>query len=150
MEEKWIKRFLGLAQQVATWSKDPSTKTGAVIISPNNMIVSLGYNGFPQGVKDDPAEYAKREIKYEKIIHAEVNAILAAQRPLDDHVLFCYPLMPCSRCATLVIQSGIRTVVFPYTEDSAVTSRFRLSHEHALDMFKDVDVKVVCWEGKLS
>jgi dCMP deaminase len=148
--EKWIKRFLGLAKHVAAWSKDPSTKTGAVIVTPSNMIISLGYNGFPKGVIDDAKDYANRNTKYERIIHSEVNAILAARTNLTDFTLYCYPLMPCSRCAALAIQSGISTVVFPYSEDSDVLKRFKDSHEHAIDMFQDAGVKLICYEGELD
>lgn len=149
-DEKWVQRFLGLAQHVSTWSKDPSTKTGAVIVSPDHMIISLGYNGFPKGVADDPKDYANRAIKYERIIHSEVNAVLAARTDLLRCTLYCYPLMPCSRCATLIIQSGVSTVVFPYSEDSAVLNRFKDSHEHAVDMFQDAGVKLICYEGELK
>lgn len=147
--EKWIKRFLGLAAHVAMWSKDPSTKTGAIIVSPKNMIISLGYNGFPQGVADDPKDYANRATKYERIIHSEVNAILAARADLAGCTLYCFPLMPCSRCAAQVIQSGVSTVVFPYSEDSTVLKRFKDSHEHAINMFQDAGVALICYEGRL-
>lgn len=150
VDEKWVKRFLGLAHHVATWSKDPSTKTGAIIANPAHVIMSMGYNGFPRGVKDDPKDYRNRATKYERIIHAEVNAILAARTNLDGCTLYGYPLMPCARCATLIIQSGISTVVFPYSEDSEVLDRFKMSHEHAITMFKDAKVKLVCYEGELS
>lgn len=149
MDEKWIQRFLGLARHVSRWSKDPSTKTGAIIVSADNMIISMGYNGFPKGVKDDPADYKDRATKYERIIHSEVNAVLAARTDLSGCTIYCYPLMPCSRCATLIIQTGISTVVFPYSEDSEVLARFRVSHEHAIDMFNDAGVKLICYEGEL-
>lgn len=144
--QKWTKRFLGLAEHVSTWSKDPSTKTGAIIVSPANMIISLGYNGFPRKVSDDIKLYSDRSTKYERIIHSEVNAVLAARTDLSGCTLYCYPLMPCARCATIIIQTGITTVVFPYTEDSQVLDRFRISHEHAIDMFKDAGVEVICYE----
>lgn len=150
MNEKWIQRFLGLAAHVSTWSKDPSTKTGAVITSAENMIISVGYNGFPKKVKDNPADYRNRATKYERIIHSEVNAILTARADLTGCTLYCYPLMPCARCATLVIQSGISTVIFPYSEDTEVLDRFKESHEHAINMFEDAGIKLVCFEGKLS
>jgi deoxycytidylate deaminase len=146
MKTKWIQRFLGMAEYVSTWSKDPSTKTGAVIVAPDNMIISLGYNGFPKGVHDDPALYKNRSAKYERIIHSEVNAILAARTDLSGCSIFCYPLMPCSRCATVIIQSGISTVCFPYSEDTAVLDRFRVSHEHAIEMFQDAGVELICYD----
>ncbi len=150
MNDKWVKRFLGLAQHVSTWSKDPSTKTGAVIVSPNNMIMALGYNGFPRGVEDSAEDYENRSTKYERIIHSEVNAILAARADLSGCSLYCFPLMPCSRCATTIIQTGITTVVFPYSEDVEVLKRFEVSHEHAIEMFIDAGVKVICHDGSLS
>jgi dCMP deaminase len=110
----------------------------------------MGYNGFPKGVSDDAKDYRDRATKYERIIHGEVNAILAANVNLAGCILYCYPLMPCARCATLIIQTGISTVVFPYSEDSAVLDRFRVSHEHAIDMFQDAGVKLICYEGDFS
>jgi dCMP deaminase len=146
VKEKWIRRFLGMAEFVSNWSKDPSTKTGAVITAPDNMIISLGYNGFPKHVQDTPDHYNNRSIKYERIIHSEVNAILAARTDLSECAIFCYPLMPCSRCATVIIQSGISTVCFPYSEDSEVIDRFKVSHEHALEMFMDAGVELICFD----
>ena len=145
--EKWTRRFLSLAQHVASWSKDPSTKTGAVITAPDNMIISLGYNGFPKGVRDDPSDYANRSTKYERIIHSEVNAVLAARRDLTGCSLYCWPLMPCSRCATVIIQSGISLVVFPYSEDTEVLKRFEVSHEHSVDMMTDAGITLICQDN---
>ena len=146
LTDKWIKRFLGLAEHVAQWSKDPSTKTGAVITAPDNRIISLAYNGFPQGVQDDPQLYENRSAKYERIIHSEVNAVLMAGRPLDLCVLYCWPLMPCARCATVIIQAGISTVVFPYMEKAEVLDRFKESHEHSIEMFTEADVNIICFD----
>ena len=75
---KWVKRFFRLANEVATWSKDPSTKVGAVIVGENKQIISQGYNGFPRGVDDTEERYNNREIKYKMVVHAEMNAILNA------------------------------------------------------------------------
>lgn len=150
IKEKWIKRYLGLARHVSEWSKDPSTKTGAVVVSPDNMIISLGFNGFPRRVFDNPLYYVDRNAKYERIIHSEVNALLAARRDLSMCTIYCYPLMPCARCAAQIIQTGITTVVFPYMEVSSVVDRFRASHEHALDMFKDAGITIICHEGELE
>ena len=67
--KKWDLRFIELAKLVSTWSKDPSTQTGAVIVDPNRRVVSVGYNGFPIGVDDDPERYANRDLKYKMIVH---------------------------------------------------------------------------------
>lgn len=108
----WDKRFLALAELVASWSKDPSTKVGSVIVDRRNRVVSIGFNGFPHGVADDD-RLDDRERKYELIVHAEVNALLFAGRPVDGCAIYTWPLPPCSRCAALLIQAGVARVVSP-------------------------------------
>lgn len=113
MSGKWDLRFLELARLVASWSKDPSTKTGAVIVDREKRIVSVGYNGFPRGVHDLPDRYADRALKYKMVSHCERNAILFAHRPVKDCILYTWPFMSCSTCAGVVIQSGITECVAP-------------------------------------
>lgn len=107
----WDLRFIELAKHVATWSRDPSTKVGAVIVRPDRSIASVGYNGFPRGVLDLPQRYADREQKYPRVVHAEQNAILSAHERLTGHTLYISPLPPCAHCAGSIIQSGISRVV---------------------------------------
>lgn len=124
-QSKWDKRFLELAQLVSTWSKDPSTQTGAVIVDSNNRVLSLGYNGFPQGVKDDPEKYENRELKYKMIVHCEQNAILFADRSsLKGATLYTHPFISCSRCASIVAQSGITRCVAPILKDDGLLNRW--------------------------
>lgn len=111
--QKWDKRFLELAKLVASWSKDPSTQTGAVIISPDRTILSVGYNGFPKLLDDNPEFYANREVKYSRIVHCEMNAVLNAGHRLDGSTLYTWPLASCDRCAVHMMQAGIKTFVFP-------------------------------------
>lgn len=108
---EWDKRFLKLAQHIAGWSKDPSTKVGAVIADINNRIVSTGYNGFPVSVPDRLEWLNDRERKYELIVHGDLNAILFAQRPLYGCTIYTWPFPPCSRCASVIVQVGIKRVV---------------------------------------
>jgi dCMP deaminase len=110
---KWDLRFFELAYLVASWSKDPSTQTGAVIVRPDRTVASIGYNGFPRGCDDDPALYADRPTKYARIVHCEMNAILSAREPLRGYTLYTYPFMSCDRCAAHVIQAGITRCVAP-------------------------------------
>jgi dCMP deaminase len=77
---KWDKNFLELAKTVSTFSKDPSTQVGAVIVDDDKRVISIGYNGFPKGVRDDH-RLDNRELKYEMIVHAEANALLFANVP---------------------------------------------------------------------
>ena len=109
--KKWNDRFLKLAEHVSLWSKDPSTKVGSVITD-QNKIVSLGFNGFPSGVDDAQNLYNSREEKYPRIIHAEMNAILMASRPIEGCVLYCTHV-PCSQCAGAIIQKKISQVIIP-------------------------------------
>lgn len=140
MSEKWDKRFLALAEHFAQWSKDPSTKTGAVIVDHNNRIVSVGYNGFPQRVNDSPERLENREIKYKIIIHAEKNAILFAREPIKGYSLYTWPLMPCTPCASLIIQTGIIEVVSPVFDinNPRWIEDFKLSQE----IFEEARVKI--------
>src|SRR5215211_7971600 len=101
-QRKWDQRFLEMAYLVGGWSKDPSTKTGAVIVDTQKRVVSVGYNGFPAPVADD-ARLHCRELTYEIIVHAEVNALIFAQRTVVGCTLYTSPFMSCSRCAAMMI-----------------------------------------------
>ena len=117
MLDKWDHRFLELAKHISTWSKDPSTKVGAVITSTDSRrVVSTGFNGFPQGVEDQVERLENREIKYEMVAHAELNALLFAGDRAQGGTLYVYPLPPCARCAVTIIQAGIKRVVSPTTD----------------------------------
>jgi len=78
MTNKWDQRFISLAREISTWSKDPSTKIGAVIVNDDRRILATGYNGFPKGIEDTAERYENKEVKYETVIHAEMNAIYNA------------------------------------------------------------------------
>lgn len=106
----WDNRFLDMAKLVSTWSKDPSTKVGAVIVDSSHRLISVGYNGFPQHITDNE-RLLDREKKYDIIVHAEVNAILFANKKVNGCTIYTWPFQPCPRCAGLIIQSGISRVV---------------------------------------
>jgi len=117
MLDKWDLRFLDLAKHVSTWSKDPSTKVGAVLAnSDNRRVISAGFNGFPAGVEDLEERLENRDIKYEMVVHAEQNALLFAGDRAAGCTLYVYPLPPCARCAVTIIQAGIGRVVSPKTD----------------------------------
>lgn len=103
--------FLGLSRYVAARSKDPSTKVGAVIVRPNRTVAATGYNGFARGVEDSADRLSDRPTKHAFTVHAEVNAIVTAREPLDGYTLYVTPFQPCSNCASVIVQSGIRRVV---------------------------------------
>jgi deoxycytidylate deaminase len=89
--EKWDRRFLELAKQVSTWSKDPSTQVGAVLVNYLDQVVGMGYNGFPRGVEDSEERLNNRELKYQIVVHAEVNAVIQAGKEADGSTLYVYP-----------------------------------------------------------
>jgi dCMP deaminase len=113
MNEKWDLRFLELTKLVSTWSKDPSTKTGAVIVDSKRNIVSTGYNGFPHRLLDTPQRYNDRPTKYSMIVHCEMNAVLNSDRSVEGCTLYTWPFLSCDRCAVHMIQAGITRAVAP-------------------------------------
>jgi dCMP deaminase len=134
--DKWTERFLSMAELVGSWSKDPSTQVGAVIVRPDRTIASLGYNGFPRGVKDD---YLDRDHKLLRTVHAEMNAILSAREPLNGCTLYVSPLFPCANCAAAIIQSGVSAVV---ARMGAVRVEWQASFDAAADIFCQAQVRV--------
>jgi dCMP deaminase len=139
MSPKWTERFLERAKQVASWSKDPSTQVGAVIVRPDILkVVGEGYNGFPRGVHDHPDRYANRELKYSLVVHAEANAIIDAGRDAEGCTIFVWPLFTCNECAKLIIQSGIKKVVSPKPD----SSRWASSYDTAMLMYEEAGIEV--------
>lgn len=111
---KWDLRFLEMAKMVASWSKDPSTKCGAVIVRPNKSVCSVGFNGFPQEMEDKIEWYSDRNEKYSRIIHSEMNAILFSQDvDMQGYTCYAYPYLPCDRCTVHLIQLGVSRFVCP-------------------------------------
>jgi dCMP deaminase len=142
--QKWDRRFLRLAKEVASWSKDPSTQTGAVIVRPDNTVASLGYNGFPRLLADLPEDYdsANRDVKLSKIVHCEMNAVLSAREPVRGYTLYTWPFMSCDRCAVHMIQAGIKRIVAPIIpEDKA--ARWADIMEKSMSYFKEAGVEML-------
>lgn len=110
MKTDWDRRFLDLADHIAQWSKDPSTKVGAVIVNKDKQILSVGYNGFPRGVEDRQERYNEREMKYLFVAHAERNAMDNAFTDIRGSTLYT-SLCPCNECAKSIIQRGITRVI---------------------------------------
>lgn len=116
--EKWDARFMTLARHVAMWSKDPSSKCGAVIVDDLRRVVSMGFNGFARGTNDSEEFYTDREYKLANVIHSEENAILLAGEPVRGYTMYGTS-MPCSSCTARMIQAGISTVVVPTGREDA-------------------------------
>jgi len=140
----WDTRFLDLSEHISKWSKDPSTKVGAVIVDSQRRIVSTGYNGFPVGVMDSYDRLTNRDNKYEMIIHAEANAILFAHQRMNGMTLYTTPFQPCSRCASLIIQSGISRVISYEIEESK--NSWADSFKLAKELFEEAGVELLLLE----
>ena len=130
-EIKWHSRFLKLAHEVASWSKDRSTKVGAVIMGPDRDPRSFGYNGFPRNVNDEVEERHERPLKYSWTEHAERNAIYNAGRfgvALAGCSIYINRF-PCASCARAIIQCGISRICCPQqpVNDGALDHSFDVS-----------------------
>lgn len=147
LDSRWDRNFLDMARLVSTWSKDPSTRVGAVIVRPDKTIASVGFNGFPMGCSDAPEIYLDRERKLQRVVHAEVNAILLAQEKLHGYYMYVWPpssIGPtCDRCAGAVIQAGIAGVAHMVPSgECSFGERWRASLEEALAMYDESGVVV--------
>ena len=141
---KWDLRFLDLAKRVAQWSSDPSTRCGAVITDSLHRIISIGYNGLPRGVADTKERYENRELKLKMIVHAERNSLLFAKQDLTGFIIFTYPFMPCSVCAGMIIQSGIKRVVSYMSDNDRWAEDFKVSEQ----MFQEAGVELkLYWDA---
>ena len=107
--------FMSLAHLSAVRSKDPSTQVGAVIVDSNNRVVGLGYNGFPRGCDDNKFPWEREgeylDTKYAYVVHAELNAILNANKLIENCRLYV-SLFPCNECSKAIIQSGIKEIIY--------------------------------------
>ena len=144
MNKTWQLRFLELAEQISFWSKDPSTKVGAVIVSADRQILSTGYNGFPQRIKDSDEFLNDRDMKYPLMVHAELNAILNAAKNgvnINNAWLFVSGLPVCDNCAKHVAQSGITMIV--QRELGPMQNRWKESTEMAETIFKLSNIPII-------
>jgi len=113
MSKEWDEKLVGLANYIGSeWSKDPSTKVGCVIADDYYVPLGVGYNGFPRGIEDTPERLNDRPTKYKLVVHAEVNAVLNATKSVRGATAY-NSLAPCSDCMKLMINAGIKRVVFP-------------------------------------
>ena len=142
MSDKWDLRFIELAHHISSWSKDPSTKVGCVVVGADREIRSTGFNGFPRGIDDSLERLQNREEKYPLICHAEENAIMHAARigvSLKDCTAYVtWP--PCTRCARSLIQAGVVEVVYP--QESEVPERWMDDFEMSSMMMDEAGLTI--------
>ena len=135
----WDIRFMRMAHEVASWSKDPSTKVGCVLVK-DRKIISMGYNGFPRLIEDDLNRLIDREVKYEMTVHAEQNAVItAALHGISTAGSTAYVTFhPCSRCAAVLINAGISTVVVSAADD--IPSRWLKNFQLAAELLNEAGI----------
>jgi dCMP deaminase len=140
--QKWDRRFIELARHIATWSKDPSTKVGCVVVGPDREIRSTGFNGFPRGIEDSEDRLEDRAQKYPLICHAEENAIMHAAR-IGMSLKGCLAYVtwpPCTRCARSLIQAGVAEVAYP--AELTIPDRWRDDFDMSTSMFTEAGVAI--------
>lgn len=112
----WDEYFMAVAKLAGMRSKDPNTQVGACIVSEDNKILSMGYNGFPRGCSDDEFPWAREgdplATKYVYTVHSELNAILNYRGGNLEGAKIYVSLFPCNECAKAIIQSGIKTIIY--------------------------------------
>lgn len=150
--EKWHYRFMEVAELVKTWSKDTSTKVGAVVVGPDREIRSTGYNGVVRGVEDNIPERLERPTKYDFFEHAERNAVYNAcliGASLKGCVIYV-TAMPCPDCARAIIQSGIKMVVTRKVEidENSPTGTWRDKLVYSEQMFREAGIECITLEQK--
>ena len=141
---RWTQNYLKLAQHISTWSKDPSTKIGAVAVGGQGQILAQGYNGFPRGVDDSERRLHDREIKYKFVVHAEQNCIYNATlngTSLNGADLYVHGLPVCSECAKGIIQVGIKNVFICHPAEIAPI--WQDAYKFTKQMFKEAGVSAV-------
>ena len=112
----WDEYFMGVAMLSGMRSKDPNSQVGACIVSEDNKILSMGYNGFPKGCSDDEFPWAREgeplDTKYLYVTHSELNAILNYRGGSLEGAKLYVSLFPCNECAKAIIQCGIKEIVY--------------------------------------
>ena len=134
LKGEWNCRYLKLAYEVGSWSKDPSKKIGAVAVGSKGQVLAQGYNGFPRGISHSADRLNNRELKYKYVVHAEMNLIYNASYngvSLDGSTVYVTGLPVCSECAKGLIQVGVKQVIMPAQEDTPDkwVQSFKLSKE---------------------
>lgn len=131
----WDEYFMGIAKLSGFRSKDPNTQVGACIVSEDNKILSVGYNGFPMGCSDDNFPWEREgeplDTKYFFVAHSELNAILNYRGLGLDGSKIYVSLFPCNECAKAIIQAGIKTII--YADDKYAKTPATIASKRMLD-----------------
>jgi dCMP deaminase len=130
-----------MAEHIGSWSKDPNTKVGCLVVGPKREIRSTGYNGFPRGIEDSEERLINKKLKYPLIIHAEMNAVIHAAYigvSLDGCTAYV-TWAPCAKCACSLIQAGIKEIIHYYTE---IPERWETEMKLAAEILEESGIKL--------
>ena len=144
--DKWDKRFLEVAAVAARWSKDPNAQVGAVLVNSRRAIAAVSYNGFPIRVEDKEDRLTNKSQKNEMVINAEQNAVIAAGINAQGGTIYVVGKPVCSRCAGVLIQTGIKRVV-ALRPNSGTGSHWDEVGQIAVEMFEEAGVDFVAHSG---
>lgn len=142
---KWEERYLSLAAEVAKWSKDPTTKVGAVVVGSNRRHIALGFNGFPQGIADDD-RLNDRATKHLLTQHAERNCLDNAEFDVRGGIL-ATTKHPCHECAKSIVSRGITTVISPSGDTEGL---WAASSATAAAIFAEAGVTLLIRDGPME
>ncbi|MDO4623136.1 MAG: dCMP deaminase family protein [Eubacteriales bacterium] len=140
----WDEYFMAVAKLAGMRSKDPNSQVGCCIVSQDNKILSIGYNGFPRGCSDEEFPWARTnddplKTKYVYVTHSELNAILNFRGGSLEGSKLYVSLFPCNECAKAIIQAGIRTVIYDsnkYEGTPSVTASAMMFHAAGVELIK--------------
>lgn len=139
--DAWDIRFMEMAKLVSSFSKDPSSKIGAIAVNDKRVVLSTGWNGFPRGIADTCERLNDRTTKYKFVVHAEMNMVYNATYngiSLDKSTVYIYGLPCCSECAKGLIQVGVKEIVI--VKNDNCDDRWKLSWENTKDMLDEVGI----------
>lgn len=149
---KWDGRFLKIAEQVASWSRDPSSKISAVAVDENRRILGTGYNGFPKTDDDYILDYLVRDVKYSKIIHAEKNLILNCLNngvTMKGATVYIWGLPVCKTCANELIQAGVSRIVAVWDKQDPKTKNWEKEWvEYSSRAFRKAKIDIETFDRK--
>ena len=138
----WDELWMNMVHLIAMKSRDPSSHIGALIVTPDNRLISAGYNGFPRGVEYEDSKRQERPTKYFYYEHAERNACYLARQSVEGCIMYTSGT-PCADCARAIIQSGIKEVVVDAVWDSMTAQDKWTEHaKHTIVMFREAGVKL--------
>lgn len=140
----WDEYFMAVAKLAGMRSKDPNSQVGSCIVSQDNKILSMGYNGFPKGCSDDEYPWSREEedplkTKYLYVTHSELNAILNYRGGSLEGSKLYVSMFPCNECAKAIIQAGIKTLIYEvnkYPDSAAVLASMRMLKSAGVEVIK--------------